>query len=90
MSKIDILADTVVRLQVDVATSKQVAHLHAEKAKRLQRERDEAVGNLERREYEFARQLSPRCRQHGHLFVRDYFFGFPVGKPYCMRCGATP
>jgi len=34
--------------------------------------------------------LSPICRQHGHLYVRDYFFGFPVGKPYCMRCGATP
>ena len=32
---------------------------------------------------------SPRCCQQGHLFVRDSFLGLPVGKPYCMRCGAT-
>jgi len=36
MSKIDALADTVVRLQVDVATFKQVAHFHAARVAELE------------------------------------------------------
>lgn len=34
-----------------------------------------------------ARLFGPMCRQYGHLFIRDSFFGLPIGKPYCMRCG---
>jgi len=36
MSKIDALADTVARLQVDVATFKQVAHFHAARVAELE------------------------------------------------------
>lgn len=34
-----------------------------------------------------ALMLAPFCRNYGHLFVRDSFFGIPIGKPYCIRCG---
>lgn len=33
------------------------------------------------------RLFAPICRNYGHLFVRDSFFGIPYGKPYCIRCG---